>query len=82
MRFAAGAVVGFAVGYYLGVKADIDRAEQLREMAGKVSNNKRVQAALEATEQQRTMARSIISGTLRITSKGLRAVGDSGAARS
>jgi hypothetical protein len=30
MRFRAGAVVGFALGYYLGAKAGRERYEQLR----------------------------------------------------
>jgi phage-related minor tail protein len=35
MKFKTGAVVGFAVGYYLGAKAGRERYEQLRKMLDK-----------------------------------------------
>lgn len=36
MRFRAGLVVGFAVGYYLGAKAGRERFEQIEEWLDKV----------------------------------------------
>jgi hypothetical protein len=81
MRFTTGVVVGFAIGYYLGTKADAERREQLREVAERITENEQVQAVLEATEDQRRMARSLVGGTLRLTSKGLRAAGQIGANR-
>ena len=81
MKFATGVAVGFAVGYYLGTKADGERREQIAELTEAVTANEQVQAVLEATETQRTMARSLLSGTLKLTSKGLRAASGNGSAK-
>lgn len=47
MRFKAGAIVGFAVGYYLGAKAGRERYEQLRSLVERVGPVRKVQAAVE-----------------------------------
>jgi hypothetical protein len=48
MKFKTGAVVGFAVGYYLGAKAGRERYEQLRTMLDKAGPQvTKVRAAVE-----------------------------------
>lgn len=46
MRFRAGLVIGFGVGYYLGTKAGRERYEQLRGLVSRTPLSK-VQAAYE-----------------------------------
>ena len=78
MKFVTGVAIGFCAGYYLGTKADPERRDQVAEIAGRVSSNEHVQSVLEATEEQRATARKILSGTLKLSSKGLRAVTSNG----
>lgn len=47
MRFRAGFVIGFGVGYVLGARAGRERYEQLREWWGGLSGNPRVRRAVE-----------------------------------
>ncbi len=81
MKFTTGAVVGFAVGYYLGTRAAPEHRARIDETAQRIAANEQVQSMLEATEPHRTAARSILSGTLRLTSRGLRAAGTAGTGR-
>lgn len=45
MSFKTGAVVGFAMGYYLGAKAGRERYEELRSQLRRLQDNPRVQEA-------------------------------------
>jgi hypothetical protein len=47
MRFRTGAILGFAVGYYLGAKAGHERYRQLRRIVERVGPVRKVQAAVE-----------------------------------
>ena len=47
MKFRAGVVVGFAVGYYFGAKAGRERYEQLRRLLDRAGPVTKVRAAVE-----------------------------------
>ena len=47
MRFRAGLLIGFGVGYYLGTAAGKERHEQLNEWLGKVRGSEAMETATE-----------------------------------
>ena len=81
MRFRSGAILGFAIGYYLGIKADNATRERVLHAAERISSDARVQTALDATKQQRSTLLSIVREALRRTSTTIRSVEDSDTAR-
>ena len=51
MKFRTGAVVGFAIGYYLGAKAGRDRYEQLRKIGSVIANNPPVRQLIDESKE-------------------------------
>ena len=50
MKFRTGAVVGFAIGYYLGAKAGRERYEQLRKVMTTIANNPPVKQLIDESK--------------------------------
>ena len=52
MSFRFGALVGFALGYYLGAKAGRERYEQLRSLLERLEPAERAQALFELAHER------------------------------
>ena len=50
MKFRTGAVVGFAIGSYLGAKAGRERYEQLRKVMTTIANNPPVKQLIDESK--------------------------------
>ena len=54
-KFRAGAVVGFAAGYYLGAKAGRERYEQLNRLLRRLRRNATIDQAATAVERAKAV---------------------------
>jgi hypothetical protein len=73
VRFRAGLIIGFGVGYVLGAKAGRERYEQIREAFGKAMQTEPVQ---QLTEKGRAVVDLGAERTKQVLSEGMATASD------